>query len=116
MRAVCAAVLGLEAVVLGLTTPVMIAVDDVGTTPALLCGLGLAALALVAAATLPRRWAYALGHLVQVGAVALGLIVPVMFALGGIFAALWVAALVVGRRVEEAKAARAGTAGPAGAR
>lgn len=116
MRAMCAAVLGFEAIVLGLCAPVMIAVADVRPAVALGSALGLAALALVAAGLLRHRWAYGLGHAVQVGAVALGLVVPVMFVLGAVFAALWVAAIVLGRRVEEAKAARGGTPGPAGAR
>lgn len=116
MRAMCAAVLAFEAIVLGLSAPVMIAVADVQPAPALVGALGLAALALLAAGLLRHAWAYGLGHVVQVGALALGLVVPVMFALGAIFAALWAAAILLGRRVEEAKAARGGTPGPAGAR
>jgi hypothetical protein len=34
-----------------------------------------------------------------------------MFALGAMFSALWVLAIVLGRRVDEAKAARANAAG-----
>ncbi len=109
MRAICAAVLALEAIVLGLSSPVMISVAHVNLAPALVGGMGLAALALVAAALLRYGWAYWLGHLVQIAAVTLGLIVPVMFLLGLVFAALWLAALLLGRRVEDAKAAR-GTA------
>ena len=116
MRAMCAAVLALEAIVLGLSTPVMIAVVDVDRGPALAGGLGLAALAVIAAALLRFEWAYWLGHLVQVGAIALGVVVTVMFVLGAIFAALWVAAILLGRRVEQAKAARAAAAQSAGAR
>jgi len=112
MRGMCAAVLAFEAIVLGLSTPVMISVADVERAPALAGGLGLAALALLAAALLRHAWAYWLGHAVQVGAVALGLVVPVMFVLGAIFAALWVASILLGRRVEAAKAAA--TAPPAG--
>ena len=43
-RGMCAAVLSLEAITLGLTTPVMIKVADVDTTIALAVGLGLAVL------------------------------------------------------------------------
>ncbi len=116
MRAMCASVLTFEAIVLGLSAPVMIAVSDVRPELALAGALGLAGLALLAAGLLRNPWAYGLGHLVQVGAVGLGLVVPVMFLLGAIFAALWVAAIVMGRRVEEARAARGGTPGTAGAR
>jgi hypothetical protein len=110
----CAAVLGFEAIVLGLSAPVMIAVADVRPAAALGGALGLAALALVAAGLLRRPWAYGLGHIVQVGALALGLVVPVMFVLGAIFAALLVAAIVLGRRVEQAKAARSRAVAAAG--
>ena len=117
MRAMCAAVLGFEAIVLGLSAPVMIAVADVDRALALAGGLGLAVLAVVVAGLLRHDWAYWLGHLVQVGALGLGFVVPVMFVLGAVFAALWVAAIALGRRVEQAKATRpAAASGPAGAR
>jgi hypothetical protein len=104
----CASVLGLQSVILFLTTPVLITVADVDVTWALVAGLGLGVLAIVAAASLRSPYGYWLGHLVQVGAVAMGLLLPVMFFLGAVFAGLWVLALVLGRRVEEAKAARSG--------
>ncbi|MBA2456458.1 MAG: DUF4233 domain-containing protein [Nocardioidaceae bacterium] len=116
MRAVCAAVLCLEAIVLGLTAPVMIAVAEVRLWPALVGGVGLALVALFTAGLLRHSWAYLVGHLVQAGALALGFVVPVMFALGAIFTALWVAALVLGHRVEAVKATRGGAAGAASAR
>jgi Protein of unknown function (DUF4233) len=107
MRAMCGGVLGLESVILLLTIPVLIAVADVDAAWALATGFGLAGLAIAGAATLRHPYGYWIGHLVQVGAVALGFLVPVMFFLGAIFAALWVLALVLGRRVEDIKAARA---------
>ena len=66
----------------------------------------LAALALVTAGLLRYPWAYALGWVVQAGALALGLVTAAMFALGLVFGALWVLALVLGRRVEVLKAQR----------
>jgi Protein of unknown function (DUF4233) len=107
MRVMCGAVLGFETVILLLTIPVLIAVADVDATWAFVGGLGLAGLAVVAVASLRYAFGYWLGHAVQVGAVGLGFWVPVMFFLGTVFAALWVLALVLGRRVDEAKAARA---------
>ena len=103
----CASVLAFEAIVLGLTTPVMITVADVDTGTALVVGLGLTVAAAVVAALLRFRWAYALGTLLQVAAVGLGFVVPTMFVLGVIFAAFWAMAIVLGRRVDAAKAARA---------
>ena len=81
-RGMCAAVLSLEAITLGLTTPVMIFVADVAVGAALAIGLGLAVACLVVAGMLRGEWAYALGWLIQVGAIALGVVIPVMFFLG----------------------------------
>ena len=103
----CASVLAFEAIVLGLTTPVMITVADVDKPAALAAGLGLMVAALAVAGLLRFRWAYVLGSLLQVAAVVLGFVVPAMFVLGVLFAAAWVMALVLGRRVEVAKRERA---------
>ena len=51
----CAAVLCLEAIVLGLTTPVMITLTDVSTSTALVIGLGLAVACLLLAGLLRAR-------------------------------------------------------------
>jgi Protein of unknown function (DUF4233) len=109
MRTMAAAVLGFESIVLFLSTPVMIQVSDVSPGSAVAVGLGLAVAAVVLCALLRHRWAYVAGSLLQVAALALGFVVPTMFVLGAIFALLWGAALVLGRRVDAAKAAR-GTA------
>lgn len=99
-RGMCAAVLSLEGVTLGLTTPVMIALTDVGTGAALAVGLGSAAACLLLAGMLRNEAAYLLGWGLQVVAVGLGFVVPTMFFLGGIFALLWGAAYLLGRRIE----------------
>ena len=116
-RSLCATVLSVEAITLGLTTPVMITLADVTTGTALSIGLGLAAVCLVVAGLLPKEWAYWLGHAVQVAAIAVGFLVPLMFFLGPIFALLWGTAYGVGRKIErewaEAYAAHA-DGGPGG--
>ena len=104
-RGMCAAVLSLEAVVLGLTTPVLISVADVDTGVALAIGLGLAVLCLLTAGMLRNEWAYGLGWLVQVGAIGLGFVIGLMFFLGGVFAALWATAYLLGRKIERERAA-----------
>jgi hypothetical protein len=107
-RSMCAAMLTLQAVVLFLTTPVMISVSDVGVPAALAVGLGLTVACLVAAGTLRGPWGYRLGWAIQVASLVLGLVVPIMFVIGAIFAGLWVAAFVLGRRIDVEKAERAG--------
>jgi len=106
MRGLCAAMLVFEAVVIALATPVMIAVEDVQTDVALSVGLGLAFLALLTAGMLRRPWAYVLGHAIQVAIIAMGVLVPAMFLVGVMFAALWVTAYLLGRKIEADKAVR----------
>ncbi|KHL15713.1 uncharacterized protein DUF4233 [Mumia flava] len=105
MRAMCATVLALEAIVMGLAVPVLIMVEDVPTGLALAYGLGLSALALVTAGLLRFSWAYGLGWLVQVLAVAMGFWMPSAFLIGGIFAALWAGAILIGRKIAQDRAA-----------
>ena len=104
-RGMCAAVLSLEAIVLGLTTPVMITVADVDTPVALVVGLGLAGLCLLTAGMLRSEWAYGLGWLIQVAAIGLGFVIGLMFFLGTVFALLWATADRLGRKIERERAA-----------
>jgi hypothetical protein len=104
-RGMCAAVLCLEAITIGLSIPVMISVGDVATGTALATGLGLALACLLLAGMLRAEWAYALGWAVQVAAIALGALVPMMFFLGAVFALLWGTAYFLGRRIERERAA-----------
>lgn len=104
-RGMCAAVLTLESITLGLTTPVLITISDVAVGTALVIGLGLAVACLVVAGMLRKEWAYGLGWAIQVGAVAVGFLVPMMFFLGGLFALLWATAYLLGRKIERERAA-----------
>jgi hypothetical protein len=104
-RGMCAAVLTLESITLGLTTPVLITISEVAVGTALVIGLGLAVACLVVAGMLRREWAYGLGWAIQVGAVAVGFLVPMMFFLGGLFALLWATAYLLGRKIERERAA-----------
>ncbi|MGW7685171.1 DUF4233 domain-containing protein [Kribbella sp. NPDC054772] len=105
MRSLASIVLAFESVVLALVTPVMISVAGVRPAVAVAVCLGLFFLALVACGLLRFRVGYVLGWIVQVGAVGLGFVVPAMFVLGAAFAGFWIAAIVLGRRIEEAKKA-----------
>jgi hypothetical protein len=101
----CAAILSLEAVVLGLTTPVMINLEAVPWRTACAIGLGLCVACLVLAGLLRWEAAYVAGWVIQVAAILLGLVVPMMFFLGTIFAVLWGAAYLLGRKIERERAA-----------
>ena len=113
-RGMCAAILSLEAITLGLTTPVMVAIADVELTTALVLGLGLTLACLVLAGLLRRSWAYAAGWAIQAAAIALGFVIPLMFFLGGVFALLWGMAVHLGNRIERERAAAYAAQGRAG--
>ena len=98
MRVLCASVLAFEAVVIALAIPVAITTQDVTPTLAGAAGGGLAVACLLVAGLLRHRWAYVVGSVVQVLAVATGFLAPAMFFLGVVFAGLWVAALWLGAR------------------
>lgn len=105
-RAMCGGILALEAVVLFLTTPVLLTLTEVGTTWSLVIGLGLTVACLVAAALMRGLVGLVLGWAIQVCAIALGFVVPVMFALGAVFLALFGGAVVLGRRIDQERIAR----------
>lgn len=107
-RSMCAAMLILQAVVLGLTTPVMISVSGVDVSTALWVGIGLTIACIVTAGMLRRPWAYLVGWVIQVASFGLGFVIPMMFLLGAIFASLWAGAYFLGRKIDIEKAERAG--------
>ncbi|SDB88160.1 Protein of unknown function [Raineyella antarctica] len=94
-----------EVVVFGLSVAVMVMLD--GTRPAIAGTLagGAALLALVAGATFKRPFGQPLGWAAQVAGLALGIVTPIMFVVGGVFAGLYVAGFVLGRRLEPARTA-----------
>lgn len=104
-RGMCAAVLSLEAITLGLTTPVLISIADVEVATALAVGLGLMVACLLVAGMLRSEWAYGLGWVIQAAALGLGFVIPLMFVLGAIFALLWGTAYFLGRKIEQERAA-----------
>ena len=104
MKRLCATVLIMEAIVVALAIPVAVQIDHLAPPSAGLTG-GIAAVAAVLFALLARRLLPATligGSLLQVFVIASGSVVPVMYFLGGIFAALWAIGIWLGYRVEHA--------------
>ena len=104
MKRLCATVLLMEAIVVGLAIPVAVQIDHLTPHTAALTG-GIAAVAAVVFAVLARpflRVTLIGGSLLQVFAIAAGSVVPVMYFLGGVFAALWALGIWLGYRVEHA--------------
>jgi hypothetical protein len=101
MRRLAATVLTFEALVVFFASLVAAQLSNLSPTAALGGGGALALSCLVVAGLLRfGRVAYGLGSALQLAVIATGLVVPVMFFLGAVFAALWVAALRVGSRLQ----------------
>ncbi len=105
-RAMCSGMLGLEAVVLFLTIPVMLTLTSVSTTAAVAAGGGLTVACVLGAGLMRRRVGGPLGWVVQVCAIALGVVVPVMFVLGVVFLTLYAGSWVLGARIDRERAER----------
>jgi hypothetical protein len=104
VKRLCATVLIFEAVVIGLAIPVAVHIDHLAPQSAGITG-GIAAAAAVVLAGLARRLLRVTlvgGSLLQVFVIASGAVVPAMFFLGGVFAALWAVGIWLGYRVEHA--------------
>ena len=107
MRVVLLAILVFEVVLFGLAVPVMILISEVPPLTAGLGAGGAALLALVAAGLMRRPLGYPLGWLTQAVGVALGLLTPTMFVVGGLFLVLWLITFILGKRLDEQGQARA---------
>lgn len=116
MRTLCASTLLGEFFVVGFAG--LVAMKDPGlpvTTVWTVCGAAML-LSLLLCGMITRPGGVQLGWVLQLGLVAAGFAVPAMFVLGVAFAALWWCSVHFGRKVDEAKAARAAqrTAGDGG--
>jgi hypothetical protein len=102
MRRLCATVLVLESIVILLAIPVAIVIGHAGAARTVSAGVAAAAAAVVVAGLVGRfgRWPYVAGTLLQAVVIAFGIVVPVMFFLGAVFAVLWVTGMRLGYRVE----------------
>lgn len=106
MRVLGTSVLIFEAIVVGLFIPVAYFTGSASGSTGAWVGVVLAVLCVAAAALLKYRVGLALGWVVQVLLIASGVLVPLMYVLGVLFAALWVTAVVLARRADQAAAAR----------
>jgi hypothetical protein len=103
VRQLCGTVLMMEAVVIGLAIPVAIVQEHLRHGVAGGVGGGLALSALLLGVLVGRPglgWALWAGTALQVLVIAAGVVVPAMYILGTIFAALWVTAVYLARRLQ----------------
>jgi hypothetical protein len=106
VRVLTSSVLVMQAIVLGLAIPVVLVARSLPAGVAVLLA-GLAVAALLLPAMVRRPWFVPAGWALQVATIACGVFEPMLFLLGGIFAALWWAALHFGRKADRLSAERA---------
>jgi Protein of unknown function (DUF4233) len=102
MSRLSATVLILEAVVIALTIVPAVKLEDATPVSAGVAA-GIATVAAIVLAAMARRLLPVTlvgGSLLQALVIASGVILPVMYILGGIFALLWVTGIWLGHRVE----------------
>ncbi|MFB6981687.1 DUF4233 domain-containing protein [Streptomyces scopuliridis] len=104
MRTLCASTLIGEFFVIGFAGLVAMKSDDLSVgTIWTVCGIAML-LSVLLCGLITRPGGVQLGWALQIALVASGFVVPAMFVLGLIFAALWGASVHFGRQIDEAKA------------
>lgn len=102
MKVLGSAVLAMEVIVMGFA--VLLASKNESDELLILGGI-IAFLLIIAAGMLRKRSGWILGSLLQVAMLVYGFVTTPLFFLGALFGGLWVAAIVVGRKGEAARAA-----------
>jgi hypothetical protein len=108
LRQLCGTVLIMEAVVIGLAIPVAIVLEHANHGLAGGIGGALAVCAVLIGGVVGRPrmgWAVLAGTVLQVLVIASGVVVPAMYTLGAIFAALWITGIWLARRHQPTPAA-----------
>lgn len=103
-RAMCAGILGLEAVALVPVSSLLLPVGDVSTALGLTIGIGLPVLCLLGAATMRGRHGGTVGWVAQAATIAAGVVSPWLAGLGLVFAALYAGCWVLGARIDRERA------------
>ena len=100
MTKVVVSFLAFEVIVFGLTIPGMILVSGISVAMSVVLGcIGMGA-SILCAVGVPRTWGYLLAWALQILGILLGLATPMMYAVGIVFAAIWVSIIVLGRRID----------------
>jgi Protein of unknown function (DUF4233) len=101
MRILGAAVITMEAFVMGFA--LLLAMDNHGALAVAIGGL-IALLCILTAGLMKKRIGWIIGSFLQLGLIAYGVVVPMMYFLGALFAILWTIAFFLGRRGEAIRA------------
>ncbi|MFB7635025.1 DUF4233 domain-containing protein [Streptomyces sp. NPDC056149] len=104
MRTLCASTLIGEFFVIGFAGLVAMQLTDLSrVTIWIVSGIAML-LSVLLCGMLSRPGGIQLGWALQIALIASGLVVPTMYFLGAVFAALWWASVHYGRKIDEAKA------------
>ncbi len=102
MRMLASAVLTMEVFIMGFA---MLLAKDNQEPSAIIAGAVIAILMLLTPGLLKKRIGWILGSLLQLLMIGYAVVVPSMAIVGLLFGGLWIAAIVVGRKGEAARAA-----------
>ena len=102
MRVLGSTVLTMEIFLMGFA---MLLAKDTHETATLVYGFGFMVMTVLAIGLLRKKAGWILGSLLQFALMAYSVVVPAMWIVNLIFMALWVAAIIVGRKGEAARAA-----------
>ncbi|BFL99957.1 hypothetical protein TPCV3_16110 [Cutibacterium avidum] len=100
MTKVVVSFLAFEVIVFGLTIPGMILVSGISVAMSVVLGCSGMVASILCAVGVPRTWGYLLAWALQIFGILLGLATPMMYAVGIVFAAIWVSIIVLGRRID----------------
>ena len=102
MKVLGASVLIAESMTMGFA--ILLAMKD-HSHAAIIYGCVISFLLFLAAALVRRPGGFVIGSIMQIAMIAFGFVVPSFFIIGAVLIGLWVAAIVVGRKGEAARAA-----------
>ena len=102
MRMLASSVLIMEVFIMGFA---MLLAKDNQSSLAIIIGIVVALLMLLTPGLLKKRIGWILGSLLQIAMIGYAVFVPSMAFVGALFGGLWIAAIVVGRKGEAARAA-----------
>ncbi|MEX1078781.1 MAG: DUF4233 domain-containing protein [Homoserinimonas sp.] len=98
-------VLVLDAVLVFFVMLAVFGLDLLPPAVAFGAGIALIVVLIITGRLVAKPWGIWIGHALQVQLVALGFVLPTMFFVGALFAAVWIYCVIVGRRLDRRNAA-----------
>ncbi len=95
--------LGLEAILVFFVTLTVFGLKALDPVPAFAGGAALIVVLVLTARLVRYPWGIALGWVLQGVLVATGILLPVMYGVGAVFAGIWIFCFIKGRQLDRAK-------------